>query len=69
MSCKSCGSDNLCQFGGKIALHFTGREGLAKPHVHVSTDIVVCMNCGAAQFVVQGTELRLLQKSSAAGAE
>ena len=69
MSCKSCGSDNLYQFGAKIAIHFPGREGLDKPHVHVSTDIGVCLNCGAAQFVIQEAELRLLQKSNAAGAE
>ena len=68
MSCKSCGSDNLCKFGGKIAIHFLGREGLDKPHVHVDTEIAVCFDCGAAQFAIQEAELRLLQEGNAAGA-
>lgn len=31
-----------------------------------STEIVVCLNCSAAQFAIQEADLRLLQKSNAA---
>jgi len=65
---QSCGSENLHKFGGEIAIHFSGRKNLNKPHVYVSSEIVVCLTCGAAQFAIQEAELRLLQRGNAAGA-
>jgi hypothetical protein len=67
MPCRSCGSENLHKFVGEIAIH-SPRKDIDKPHVYVRTEIVVCLNCGAAQFAIQEAELRLLQKSNAAGA-
>jgi len=55
------------KFGGEIAIHLP-RKNLDKPHVYVRTEIVVCLHCGAAQFAIQEAELRLFQKSNAAGA-
>ena len=66
MPYESCGLENLHKFGGEIAIE--PRKNLDKPHIHVRTEIVVCLNCSAAQFAIQEAALRLLQKSSAAGA-
>lgn len=66
MPYKSCGLENLHKFGGEIAIQ--PRKNLDKQHIYARTEIVVCLNCSAAQFAIQEAELRLLQKSSAARA-
>jgi hypothetical protein len=68
MPCQSCGSENLHTFGVEMAIHFPGLKNLDKPPVYVSSEVVVCLDCGAAQFAIQDAELRQLQKGSAAGA-
>jgi hypothetical protein len=67
MSCKSCQSGNRGKFGGEIALHFPGLKGLDKPIVWVFPKVVVCLDCGFAEFSIPETELRVLaEKESAA---
>jgi hypothetical protein len=66
MPCKSCGSENLREFSGKMAIHFPGLKNIAKPHVPLSSGVVVCFTCGTAEFDVPDVKLRLLQKGSAA---
>jgi hypothetical protein len=68
MLCKSCGSENMGKFGAEIAIHFSGFKNIDKPHVYVSAEIFVCLDCGIAQFAVPRAELRLLQSGKAAGA-
>jgi hypothetical protein len=68
MLCKSCGSENMGKFGGEIAVHFPGLKNIDKPHVYVSADLVVCLDCGIAQFAVPTAELRRLDSGKAAGA-
>ena len=62
MCCASCGSENFQKFGGEIVIHFPGPENLDKPHVHVSAELAVCLDCGIAQFAVPEAELRMLGK-------
>ena len=69
MPCKSCGSENLRGFTGEIAIHFSGLKNINEPHVWVFPALVVCLNCGFAEFTVPETELRLLTKGRAADAE
>jgi predicted nucleic-acid-binding Zn-ribbon protein len=70
MPCKSCGSENLGKFTGEIAIHFSGLKNMNKPHIFfVFPELVVCLNCGFSEFAVPETELRLLTKGRAAGAE
>jgi hypothetical protein len=68
MPCSSCGSENRQKFLGEIAIHFPGLKGLELPIVWVFGEVAVCLDCGNAQFTVQETELRTLQKGKAAGA-
>jgi len=67
MPCQSCGSENLHRFGAETGIHFLGRENLDKPQVYVSSKIAVCLVCGAAQFAIQETELRLLKEGTVQG--
>jgi hypothetical protein len=68
MLCKSCGSDNQKQFNGEMAIHFTGLENLDKPVVWVFPKLLICMDCGTAEFALPEADLRLLATGKAAGA-
>jgi hypothetical protein len=70
MPCKSCGSINQSKFRGEIAIHFPGlKNNIDKPVVWVFPDLVLCLDCGTAEFEVPEAELRLLAKGHAASAQ
>ena len=58
--CKSCGSDRQKKFTGEIVIHFPGLKNVNKPTVWVFPDVLVCLNCGSAEFAVPEAELRVL---------
>jgi len=66
MACNSCGSENRTEFGAEINIHFPGWKGLDKPSVLIFPKLVVCLECGFAQFTLPEAELRLLQEGAAA---
>jgi len=66
MPCRSCGSVNQSKFSGEMAIHFPGLKNLDQPIVWVFPKIVVCLDCGTAEFVLSEAELRQLAKDDAA---
>jgi hypothetical protein len=66
MTCKSCGSDQQKKFRAEIAIHWQGRENLEKPIVWVFPELLICPDCGVAEFSVSETELRTLTRKAAA---
>jgi hypothetical protein len=68
MPCKSCGSANQRKLSAEIAIRFPGLKNIDKPVVWVFPEIVVCLDCGTAEFAVPEAELRLLAKGDAAAA-
>jgi len=68
LPCKSCGSVNQSKFSGEIGIHFPGLKNIDKPVVWVFPELVVCLDCGTAQFAVPEAELRLLAKGDDAAA-
>ena len=60
MPCKACSSDGQGKFRTEMNFHFPGREGWEKPAVWVFLDVLVCLNCGLAEFEVPANELRAL---------
>jgi hypothetical protein len=64
MNCKACGSDEQSRFTGEIGIHFPGLKNIDKPVVW--PELVVCLECGTAEFAVPEAELRLLAKGNAA---
>jgi hypothetical protein len=66
--CKSCGSVNQRKFAGEMAIHFLGLRNIDKPDVWVFPEIVVCLDCGTAEFAVPEAELRRLAEGDAAAA-
>ena len=69
MPCVSCGSVNQSKFTAEMAIHFPGLKNIDKPVVWVFPELVVCMNCGTAEFSVPKAELRELANGDAAAAE
>jgi len=68
MPCKSCKSLNQSKFTAEIAIHFPELNNIDKPVVWVFPEVVVCLNCGTAEFAVSEAELRLLCKDNTAAA-
>jgi hypothetical protein len=51
-----------------MGIHFLGLKNIDKPVVWVFPELVVCFDCGIAEFAVPGAQLRLLAKDDAAAA-
>ena len=62
MPCARCDSGNQVEFPSEIAIHFSGRENLDKPHVFVFPNIKICLDCGFSGFVMAEKELLLLRE-------
>ena len=67
MGCVRCSSDHQKTFNTEMNIHFPGREGLDKPTVWLFQAIMVCLDCGFAEFSVPNAELRRLGEDAAAG--
>ena len=68
MPCKSCGSVNQSKFSGEIGIHFFGLKNIDRSVVWVFPELVVCMDCGIAEFAVPEAQLHQLAKGDAATA-
>jgi hypothetical protein len=49
-----------------MVIHFPGLKNINKPAMFVFPKLVVCLDCGTAEFAVPEAELRLLAKDDAA---
>jgi len=66
-SCASCHSENVREYPAEINIHFPGMNGLTIPTVWVFPKLLVCLDCGAAQFSIPDTERETLADSGARG--
>jgi hypothetical protein len=57
MGCRQCVSDKLKVFRAELTIHFSGREGLNKPHVFVYPNLTVCLDCGLTEFQLLAEQL------------
>jgi len=63
MKCRSCGASLVVRkLNGEIALHFPGPDGLNKPIVFVFPQVLVCLQCGFAEFAVPDEPLATIKK-------
>ena len=65
MECKGCGSQNVQNFNGELAIHFPGLAGLTKPIVWVFPRLEVCVACGSTKLTVPEKELNVLRQGLA----
>jgi hypothetical protein len=68
MACKACASDRLKSFNGEIAIHLPRLEGSNDPIVWVFPRVLVCLNCGVAEFAIPDAELSVLADERSRGA-
>ena len=66
MACRQCASDNQQEFGVEMNVHFPGWNGLSRPTLMIFPQVLVCLNCGFAEFSVPKTELGRLVMSKGA---
>jgi hypothetical protein len=50
------------EFPAEITIHFRGLKNVAKQGVHVFPKLLVCLDCGSAQFTVPKDGLDRLRK-------
>jgi hypothetical protein len=63
ITCPSCASNNKRTLNGEIALHLPGLQGLDKPIVWSFPRVVVCLNCGFAEFALEDAALKSLRQN------
>jgi hypothetical protein len=63
MSCKVCQSSSQRTFRAEINIHFPGFAGLTKPTVWAFPSLVICSDCGFAEFVLGDAERGKLRDS------
>jgi hypothetical protein len=68
MPCKRCESVNQRKFSAEMGIHFLELKNIDKPVVWVFPEVVVCLDCGTAEFAVPEPELRQLAKRDVAAA-
>ena len=61
MACKSCLSDNQGEYPTEINIHFPGLEDLARTSVMVFPSLLICLECGFAEFRLPDAELAQLR--------
>jgi hypothetical protein len=69
MQCKSCASINLREFISEICIRFPGLKNINKATVWIFPELMVCSDCGRAEFFVPEAELRLLGEGEATATE
>ena len=64
MSCKACGSPDQIKFPTEINIHPPplGLKNMDKPTVRASPTVLVCSNCGFAEFVLKDDERNTLEE-------
>jgi hypothetical protein len=67
MACK-CGSLNQSKFIAEMGIRSPGLKNIDKPTVWVFPQLIVCLDCGRAEFVVPEAELSRLAEGGAATA-
>ena|SRR5215469_2642411 len=58
--CTLCGSENLGRFLAETGIYHVGWENMHKSTVFVSSEFVVCLNCGFAVFALPEQQLGIL---------
>ena len=65
MSCRICESPNVRSLDAETNIHFPGWRGLDQPSVFAFPRVMVCLECGHAEFKVADKELQLIRTGTA----
>ena len=61
LSCQSCGSANQKQFESEVGIHFPKLRDVKRQPVLLYPMIVVCLDCGRAEFAIPREDLNSLR--------
>ena len=61
MACKVCASDDQQNFPGEINVGFPGIKRVGLSPVYISTELLVCLNCGHTDLLIPATKLERLK--------
>ena len=64
IKCNRCLPSSRTEFSAEMAIHFKGLAGLDKPIVWVFPKLLVCLECGSAEFIVPDLELQVLRDNA-----
>jgi|SRR5271163_17100 len=68
MSCRLCAAENQSQHTSELMIHFSGLENVDHAGVLMFPKVLVCQDCGSAEFTITEAELHLLRQVKAASA-
>jgi len=63
MACKFCQSAHQGGFPAEINIHFPDKENLTRPTLWVFPRLLICVDCGFAEFLIGPAELQKLKNS------
>jgi hypothetical protein len=63
--CRLCSSGNEAEFVAEIMVHFSRPSSLTNPGVLLFPKVLVCLECGSAQFEIPEAELKSLSEGNA----
>jgi hypothetical protein len=58
-------SENQTELGAEINIHFLSRHGMKPSEILIFQKVLICFNCGLAEFTISETQLNGLQKAAA----
>jgi hypothetical protein len=66
MACKVCAAGNQAEFNAQVDIPFTDKKSLARniTPVSVFSKILVCLDCGFAEFAVPEAGLKQLAEAA-----
>ena len=63
MPCRNCTSNHQSEFLAEMSIAHRQLKDLAKPPVLMWADVLACLDCGFAEFILVEEELRVLSSS------
>ena len=64
MSCSRCLSLHQTELNSEINLHFRSLPNLGEPGIFVFPQVLVCLDCGLSEFVIEKRELAQITEKS-----
>lgn len=65
LECCMCESTNQRAFIAEVGIRIPGLQNIDEPVVWVFPEVMICLDCGNAEFIVPETELSALAKDDA----
>ena len=66
MACKVCKSENTQKFEGEVTASLPDLKSLQVPSIYVCQSVLVCLDCGFAEFVIPASELQAFNNAKVA---